>query len=183
MLNKRNQAKRILAKYFTLIPALALGIFMSSCADETPADADKNNLEQTDQIDEADKYDNADQKNMDNATEDVQGRKLEGTDIYEFVAEMPEFPGGESAMMSYLGENIDYPKDCQEEGIEGTVYVSFVIDAEGIPGDIKVVKSPDERLSANAAEVVKKMPKWTPGKQDGKNVKVQYSLPIKYQLN
>ena len=182
MLNKRNQPKRTIAKYLALIPVCALGIFLNSCADETASDADKTKLDQMDQIDQNNKGDKADQTNMDNAKEDLLGRKLEGTDIYEFVAEMPEFPGGESAMTSYLRENIEYPEDCQEEGVEGTVYVSFVIDTEGIPSDIKVVRSPDERLSANATEVVKKMPKWKPGKQDGKNVKVQYSLPINYKL-
>ena len=107
---------------------------------------------------------------------------VEGTDIYISAEVMPQYPGGNQAMMTYLGNNIVYPESCKEEGVEGVVFVSFIINEEGKLKDLKVLRSPDDRLSANAMEVVGKMPKWTPGKQDGKPVKVQYNLPISYKL-
>lgn len=183
-MNKQNHLKRAFAKYFAIIPLLTLAIFMSSCADEKAPDSKDSKLENTDPMYDADQENtkSTDANKADEAYEKQIGRKLEGTDIYEMTDEMPQFPGGESGMMTYLGDNIEYPEDAKNEGVEGTVYVSFVIDTNGSPGDIKVVRSPDDRLSANATDVVSKMPKWTPGKQDGKTVKVQYSLPIKYQL-
>lgn len=158
MLNTQSQNRFSYTRYFVLIPILAAALILNACTDE-----------QTDPPLPLE--------------ESSQSQKIEGSDIYSMVNEMPEYPGGQSAMMTFLGENIVYPQSCKDEGIEGTVYVSFVIDSEGKVVDIQVVRSPDDRLSANASEVVGKMPNWTPGKHDGKPVKVQYSLPIKYQLD
>ncbi|NEN23616.1 M56 family metallopeptidase [Cryomorpha ignava] len=161
MLNKQSRRKLAYTKYLALIPILAAAFILNACTDEqSEAPMTRENVQEA----------------------KTESSKIEGTDVYQTADEMPEYPGGQSAMMSYLGDNIEYPEECKKEGVEGTVYLSFVIDTDGKPSDIKAVRSPDERLSANATEVVKKMPKWKPGKEDGKNVKVQYSLPIKYQL-
>jgi Ca-activated chloride channel homolog len=100
-----------------------------------------------------------------------------------YVEQMPSYPGGESVMQKYLIASINYPKSCQDAEISGTVYVQFVVDADGTIKDIKILKSPHKDLSEEAMRVIKAMPKWNPGKSNGKAVKVQYNLPVKFSLN
>lgn len=98
------------------------------------------------------------------------------------VDQMPEFKGGKTALMNYLGENIRYPKEAQKDNAEGTVFVSFTIDKKGNVSNSKVVRSIHPLLDNEALSVIKGMPKWTPGKHDGKNVSVEMKLPIKFTL-
>ena len=170
MLNKQNTPKPTWIKYLALIPLLAVAIVFNACTDDNtdaPAATEAPKTEMDITIINKDK---------------PEVQMVEGTDIYSIVEEMPEYPGGNQAMMTYLGNNIVYPESCKAEGVEGIVFLSFVIDEEGKLKDLEVLRSPDDRLSKNAMEVVKKMPKWTSGKQDGKPVKVQYNLPISYKL-
>ena len=93
---------------------------------------------------------------------------------------MPEFPGGPQALMDYLKANVIFPKIAEDEGIQGKVVVSYVIDVDGSVTDVQVVQSVHPALDKEAMRVVKNMPKWIPGKQDGKAVQVKYSLPINF---
>ena len=102
--------------------------------------------------------------------------------VYNSVEQMPEFPGGVAEMMKFLQMNIKYPPTAAANKIEGRVIVQFIIDATGQVGDVKVVRSVDEELDAEAVRVVKSMPKFTPGRQDGKAVAVWYTLPISFKL-
>ena len=102
--------------------------------------------------------------------------------VYNSVEQMPEFPGGVAVMMKFLQMNIKYPPTAAANKIEGRVIVQFIIDATGQVGDVKVVRSVDEELDAEAVRVVKSMPKFTPGRQDGKAVAVWYTLPISFKL-
>ena len=102
---------------------------------------------------------------------------------YQFVEEMPEFPGGEQALMKYLQSHIVYPKKAQEHGIEGRCYVGFVVDAMGNITDVAVKRPLDPDLDAEAVRVVKAMPTWKPGRQNGKTVAVAYTLPIGFRLD
>lgn len=95
---------------------------------------------------------------------------------------MAEYPGGISAMMSFLQKTLKYPKDCEKDGIEGRVILRFVINEDGTIANIEPLNSPDERLTAEAKRVVSLMPKWTPAKDKGKIVKMRYSLPITFRL-
>lgn len=95
---------------------------------------------------------------------------------------MPEFPGGNNALLNYLAGNVNYPLIAQENGIEGKVYVSFVVDEEGNILEVALIRGVDNSLDNEAIRVVKTMPKWRPGKQGGKAVKVRYSVPINFQL-
>jgi len=106
-----------------------------------------------------------------------------GERIFKFCEIMPEFPGDKQALTKFLLDNIVYPKPARELGIDGTVTVSFIVDKNGKIGDIKIVRSPHNLLSAEAMRVVKLMPKWIPGKQHGKAVNVYYTLPITFQLD
>ena len=102
--------------------------------------------------------------------------------VYESVEQMPEFPGGVVEMMKFLQMNIKYPPEAAKNDIEGRVVVQFIIDETGQVGDVQVVRSVDEELDAEAVRVVKSMPKFTPGHQDGKAVAVWYTLPISFKL-
>jgi TonB family protein len=103
--------------------------------------------------------------------------------IFVVVESMPEFPGGQQAMMRYIGENIQYPVIAQENGIQGRVICQFVIEKDGKVTDIQVVRSSgDASLDKEAIRVINSMPKWTPGKQRGKTVRVKYTIPVNFRL-
>lgn len=102
--------------------------------------------------------------------------------IFTVVEDMPSFPGGKKALYAYLGDNIKYPDVAKKEGIQGTVYVTYVIEKDGSISHAKVLRGVHESLDKEAVRVIKTMPKWEPGKQRGKAVRVQYTLPIKYTL-
>lgn len=102
--------------------------------------------------------------------------------IYDKVEQMPGFPGGQSALMSFLSRNVKYPKVCQENGIQGRVIIQFVVNKDGNISDVSVYKGVNPYLDSEAIRVVKSMPKWIPGKQKGKYVNVRYTLPISFRL-
>ncbi|HSI90347.1 MAG TPA: energy transducer TonB, partial [Adhaeribacter sp.] len=103
-------------------------------------------------------------------------------EIFTFVEQAPQFPGGDAAMMKYLGENIKYPAIAQRNGLEGLVVVSFVVNRKGEISDIQVMKPLGGGLSEEAVRVIKGMPKWTPGKQNGREVNVRYNLPVRFTI-
>jgi len=95
---------------------------------------------------------------------------------------MPEFPGGNEALLKFITSNIRYPESAKKSKIEGRVYVGFDIDTDGSVINIKVLRGVNSELDAEAIRVIKSMPKWTPGKQRGKAVRVNYTLPIMFSL-
>ena len=104
-------------------------------------------------------------------------------EIFVVVESMPEFPGGQQEMMKYIAENIKYPVIAQENGIQGRVICQFVIEKNGSVTDIQVVRSSgDASLDKEAERVIKTMPKWKPGKQRGKPVRVKYTIPVAFRL-
>ena len=107
--------------------------------------------------------------------------KWEGR-IYEVVEQMPHFPGGAASLMRYLSENIRYPIQAQMEGISGRVVVSFVVEPDGTFSDLRVIRSVDPILDKEALRVVRDMPRWIPGKQDGKPVRARYNVPVSFRL-
>lgn len=105
-------------------------------------------------------------------------------ETFTIVEQMPQFPGGDAELMKYIQKNIKYPPIAKENGITGTVYVQFVVDQNGEVVDIVVVRgAPSKDLDQEAMRVIKSLPKWTPGKQTGKPVRVQFTLPIKFVLS
>lgn len=101
---------------------------------------------------------------------------------FVIVEEMPTYPGGQEAMMKYLGAKIKYPKEAQGKGIQGIVYVTFVVETDGRIEGVKVLRGIGGGCDEEAVRVVQNMPKWNPGKQRGKEVRVQYNLPIRFKL-
>lgn len=102
--------------------------------------------------------------------------------VFDVVEQMPSFPGGQSALMSYLANNIKYPVVAQENGVQGRVVVSFVVERDGSITDVQVVRSVDPSLDREAQRVVRSMPKWIPGKQNGQAVRVKYNVPVSFRL-
>lgn len=102
--------------------------------------------------------------------------------VFVVVESMPSFPGGDAALFKYLNDNIKYPVIAQESGIQGRVICQFVVNRDGSIVDIEVVRSVDKSLDAEAIRVIKNMPRWTPGKQRGKTVRVKYTLPVNFRL-
>ncbi|MBR4828810.1 MAG: energy transducer TonB [Muribaculaceae bacterium] len=101
---------------------------------------------------------------------------------YRSVEQMPQFPGGEAALMKCVQSRINYPSEAAEDNIQGRVVVQFVIDSLGCVGEVKVVRSIREDLDAEAVRLVKSLPKFTPGRQNGQAVSVWYTLPITFKL-
>ena len=122
-------------------------------------------------------------------------------EIFWVVEQMPEFPGGDEAMFKYLSDNLSYPQNAREAGIQGKVMVGFVVEADGSITEVKTIRffpitdskeksKPvtltmvlQKELEDEAIRVIKAMPTWTPGKQRGRNVRVAYRLPITFTLN
>ena len=102
--------------------------------------------------------------------------------IFEVVENMPDFPGGQAALMQYLAKNIKYPTIAQENGVQGRVIVQFVVNKDGTIVDPVVVRSVDPYLDKEALRGIKAMPKWNPGKQRGKAVRVKYTVPVTFRL-
>ncbi len=96
---------------------------------------------------------------------------------------MPEYPGGKDALFAYIGTNLKYPEQAVEEGIEGVVFVTFVVEADGRITGVTVLRGMGGALDKEAVRVVSGMPNWMPGKQNGKVVRVKYNLPIRFMLN
>jgi len=108
--------------------------------------------------------------------------KADTNTIFRIAEQMPEFPGGETALMTYLQKNLKYPNLAKDSGIEGKVWVSFIIDKEGAVKDVKVLKSIGGGCDEEAIRVIKMMPRWKPGIQDGKPVSVQFRIPVIFTL-
>jgi periplasmic protein TonB len=106
----------------------------------------------------------------------AKGRALEKVEV------MPQFPGGEAKLIEYLHNNMQYPVDAMKMGIQGRVWVSFIVERDGNISEVKVKDPVDPNLDAEAMRVVKIMPRWTPGMEKGKTVRVHYMLPITFRM-
>ena len=119
-------------------------------------------------------------QNVDAVETEPQAAALE--DVFVVVEVDPEFPGGMEALYHYLSSNIKYPTQAKQEKIQGTVFVSFVIEKDGSVSNIKVLRDIGGGCGQEAVRVVQQMPKWKPGRQRGQRVRTQYNLPIKFTL-
>ena len=113
---------------------------------------------------------------------EVEEEEVEEEQIFQIVEEAASFPGGMGECMKWLGKNIKYPTISQENGVQGRVIVQFVVNRDGTIVDAKVVRGVDPYLDKEALRVVNQMPKWSPGKQRGKAVRCQFTLPVQFRL-
>lgn len=103
-------------------------------------------------------------------------------EVFVVVEEQAEFPGGLDSMYAYIVKNLKYPEAAKEKGIEGRVFVSFIIEKDGSISNVKILRGIGGGCEEAAVEMIKNMPKWKPGKQRGKPVRFQFMLPIKFEL-
>ena len=166
MMNKKQTTYRSMWKYTLMLPVIAMLLFFNSTfQSKAESNREMPAVQQT-------PVETQDQS----VPKDV--------NIFSHVEVMPQFPGGERALMKWLSENINYPKEAQDKGIQGRVSLRFVVTPDGSIKDVKIVKSLDSAACDNeAVRAVKTMPNWIPGKQNGKPVYVYYSLPVVFRLN
>ena len=115
--------------------------------------------------------------------EEDKREEVEENVVFKVVETMPSFPGGDAALMKFISDNVRYPAIAQENGIQGRAICQFTVEKDGSITDIQIVRSAgDETLDKEAKRVIKSMPKWSPGKQRGKAVRVSYTIPINFRL-
>ena len=114
---------------------------------------------------------------------EVEEEEVDEQEIFTIVEEMPEYPGGIAAAMKWIANELKYPAIAQENGVQGRVTVRFTINADGSVVDPAILRGVDPHLDKEALRVIGKMPKWKPGKQRGKAVRVSYNLPVRFKLN
>ena len=102
--------------------------------------------------------------------------------VFDVVEQMPEYPGGMQALFEYLSQNLKYPEDAKQQKVEGRVIAIFVVETDGSISNVEVVKPAFPSLDAEAVRVLSGMPKWAPGMQSGKVVRVKYTVPINFSL-
>ena len=157
-------------KYLLFVPLTFALVFMNSCKQKSPVN---------EQVVKDTKVETKAETNKDTA----QINNAKPADkVYDVCEEMPTFPGGQAALMKYLSENIKYPKAAEKAREQGRVVVSFTVEKDGAVADVKVVRSVTPALDAEAVRVIKAMPKWGSGKQDGQLVRVRYNVPVSFKL-
>ena len=113
---------------------------------------------------------------------EIEDEEVVEQEIFKIVEEMPAFPGGEAKLMEYVAKNVKYPQIARETGIQGRVFVNFVVEPDGSVSNVTVLRGIGGGCDEEAMRVVKNMPKWKPGKQRGKAVRVSYMLPVNFKL-
>jgi len=195
MMNKKETSHRSIWKYTLILPVVATLLFFNS-AFQTKAEAgNEMNYAQQAPAKAQDKPVAASQQTPQKAQDKpvtTQKARVEFTPpkkpakdskgIYDHVEAMPEFPGGDAALLKWLQDNVKYPVEAQEKGIQGTVYLRFVVTPDGSVDNVEVVKSSNPILDEEAVRAIKTMPKFTPGKQDGKPVYVYYQVPVRFKM-
>ena len=159
MMNKKETSYRSIWKYALIFPVIALLLFFNNSFQTKAAPDNEMNSVQQNPV-------------------TPQGERL----IYSRVEVMPRFPGGDAALIKWLQDNVVYPAEAAQKGIQGRVIVRFVVTPDGSLENIEVKKSLDPLCDEEAIRVIKMMPKWIPATQDGKPVYVYYLLPIAFQL-
>jgi len=151
--------------------------------DEKAQDAPPPTVEELKDVDISNKTQEGDPEGVEQGLEDAAPVEAPPT-VFTIVEQMPTFPGGEAELVKYLQKNIVYPAMERENNIVGTVFLTFVVDPEGKISDIKVLRgvSGGPNLEKEAIRVIKSMPSWKPGKQNGKAVPVQFNLPVRFSL-
>lgn len=180
MMNKKDSGRWALAKSLCLIPAVGAAICLAACVGNGENKSAENNAEVKDTA----TVDNSKAETTDVKFDSkVAARNSETDTVMDKCEVMPKFPGGESGMMKFITENVEYPKEAAEKGIKGKVLVEFVVERDGSINEVKIKKSADPILDKEAMRIAKAMPKWKPGTIDGKAVRVKYIMPLTFTYN
>jgi TonB family protein len=182
MMNKKRTNSWLRAKYLLLVPVI--GVALVAC------NLDKKTAEPATAAEQAQADSAAGKPMMVGVAVDgtpaqdeaqAEGSVVKG-EVFDVVEKMPEFPGGQQELMNFLMKNIKYPKEATDKGTQGRVVVQFVVNKDGSVVEPTVVKSVSPELDQEALRVVKMMPKWQPGKQNGEVVRVKYTIPVSFRL-
>jgi TonB family protein len=114
---------------------------------------------------------------------DSKSQARDNNEVFKIVEDMPEFPGGDEALRKYIAQNVKYPEDAKKEGVQGKVFVLFVVTKDGSVADAKIARGVHPSLDKEAVRVINNLPKWKSGKQRGTAVNVEYTVPINFALN
>ncbi|MBI9036621.1 MAG: M56 family metallopeptidase [Bacteroidales bacterium] len=176
MMTKSKSAHRAKFKLLLVLPLIVMLIFAFSVTTSKSVTAQNKNLKK-----ENVKTEKKKSPRLVKVSETEKDQNQE--EVFLVVEKPPKYPGGESAKQSFFKENLKYPKAAKEKGIQGTVYVTFVVENDGSITNIQLLRGVDPLLDNEAIRVMKSMPKWEPGTQRGKKVRVQVNLPIKFALS
>lgn len=117
------------------------------------------------------------------AAQEADSTKNNKLKIITFMEQMPEFPGGTEKLMIFIKKELKYPQEAYKNGVQGRVYVQFIVDIDGSIIDVKVIRGVDQLLDEEAIRIIKLMPKWKPGKQNGTPVKVSMTVPVTFKID
>ena len=178
MLHTKSDRSRLL-KLLALLPivGIALAVNAEKVVDVRYDEPQKQNTKKNVKGVAEKKADSSDANTAVGTFEPVQG------DVFDVVEEMPQYPGGPQALFKFLGENVHYPEEAEKAGIQGRVIATFVVEKDGSISQPTVVKSVDPLLDAEAIRVISAMPNWKPGRQNGKVVRVKYTVPLSFNLD
>lgn len=178
MLHTKSDRSRLL-KLLALLPivGIALAVNAEKVVDVCYDEPQKQNTKKKVKGVAEKKADTSETNTAVGTFEPVQG------DVFDVVEEMPQYPGGPQALFKFLGENVQYPAEAEKAGIQGRVIATFVVEKDGSISQPTIVKSVDPLLDAEAIRVISAMPNWIPGKQNGKVVRVKYTVPLSFNLD
>ena len=178
MLHTKSDRSRLL-KLLALLPivGIALAVNAEKVVDVRYDEPQKQNTKKKVKGVAEKKADTSETNTAVGTYEPVQG------DVFDVVEEMPQYPGGPQALLKFLGENVQYPAEAEKAGIQGRVIATFVVEKDGSISQPTIVKSVDPLLDAEAIRVISAMPNWIPGKQNGKVVRVKYTVPLSFNLD
>ncbi|MEI6122032.1 MAG: M56 family metallopeptidase [Bacteroidota bacterium] len=171
MITKRKNSRLSGLKFVAVLPVLLMFLWLIAC-NNSGKDAAQNLADSV-----------ATQKGKDSLSARNEVPPAKDAEVFTVVENMPEYVGGNAAMGKFMADHITYPQKAKESGLQGTVYVSFVVGADGAVGEAKVLRGIGGGCDEEALRVVKLMPKWKPGKQNGSQVSVLFNLPVKFSLN
>lgn len=177
MMQKKKSNRWAQAKYLLAVPVTALGVMLFATPEASAISAEisgckVSNLFLNDQALASESFNPSSELPQNDRDE-----------VFRVVEEMPEYTGGTQAMMQFIAENLRYPAECADKGIQGRVILSFVVEKDGSVSSMEEMQSPDERLTAEAIRVVSLMPKWKAGKQRGEEVRVKFVMPFNFYLD
>ena len=178
MLHTKSDRSRLL-KLLALLPivGIALAVNAEKVVDVRYDEPQKQNTKKKVKGVAEKKADTSETNTAVGTFEPVQG------DVFDVVEEMPQYPGGPQALFKFLGENVQYPAEAEKAGIQGRVIATFVVEKDGSISQPTIVKSVYPLLDAEAIRVISAMPNWIPGKQNGKVVRVKYTVPLSFNLD
>lgn len=176
MMNKAKSPALKVVKYLLILPLVLLLIFANSCINQEKK-SDKG--VETGSIEPVPSPADSSQIIVFGEIEGVGGQD---SDIFEVVEDQASFPGGTDALRTFLANNLHYSIEAQEKGIQGKVILNFVVEKDGSLSDIRILRGIDPLLDEEAVRVVKRMPRWIPGKNKGEIVRAQFTLPVTFQL-